>query len=400
MKICLDPGHGGYDSGAVGNGLLEKNLTLAICLELKPILEYNGISTILTRDGDYALGHLEGNLNGELRARVDIAEKNKVDLFVSVHINACGGNGTEILVVGKGGRAELAANKVLPYLVSAGSWANRGVKVQNVLVLRDTSMPAILTENGFIDSVADATKLKDPNFRKALAVAHAKGLCDYFGIQFKPEILYRVILDGKQTMALSSLDNAITEVKRAVESGQAIRGVVQRNTDGVIVFEYSLPKTRILGNETVTLTQCQKLMAKSNPNAPDIIHFYKEKGELLGIRWGLAVAQMFRETGFLRFGGVILAGQNNFAGIGPFGGESHGASFSTPEEGVLAHLEHLYAYASIVPLPVGLPKVDPRFDLVTRGSAPSWEDLNGRWAIPGTGYGEAIVNIYKEIATQ
>ena len=187
MKVCLDPGHGGYDPGTVGNGLQEKDITLDICLKLKPILEYNGISTILTRDGDYAPGHLEGDLKGELWARVDIAEKNKVDLFLSIHINSGGGAGEEILVTGLGGRAEIAANQVLPYLVQVGGWTNRGIKTQNVLVLKETSMPAILTENGFIDNATDAGKLKDPDFRQALAVAHTKGICDYFGLQYKEE---------------------------------------------------------------------------------------------------------------------------------------------------------------------------------------------------------------------
>lgn len=187
MKVCLDPGHGGYDPGAVGNGLQEKDITLDVCLKLKPMLEYNGISVIMTRDGDYAPGHLEGNLNGELQARVNIAEQGNVDLFVSVHVNSGGGTGEEVLVAGVGGRAEAAANKVLPYLVQAGGWYNRGVKTQNVLVLKKTSMPAILTENGFIDNAADTAKLKDPNFRQALAIAHAKGMCDYFGIQYKGE---------------------------------------------------------------------------------------------------------------------------------------------------------------------------------------------------------------------
>jgi len=403
MKICLDPGHGGYDPGAVGNGLREKDLTLAICLKLKPMLEHNGIITILTRDGDYSPGHLEGNLNGELRARVAIAEKNKVDLFVSIHINAGGGTGVEVLVVAKGGRAEVAANKVLPFLVSAGSWANRGVKTQNVLVLRETSMPAILTENGFIDNSLDANKLKDPNFLHDLAVAHAKGLCDYFGIQYKPDILYRVILDGKQTMALSSLDNAITEVKKAVDSGQAVYGVVQRTSDDTLVFEYRIPqtlKTLIMGKETITREQCQQFLSKINPGAPNIIPFYQLMGELLGIRWGYAVAQMFKETGYLKYGGVVLAEQNNFAGIGSLGDGAHGAVFATPEVGVLAHLEHVYAYASMDAVPAFFTKVDPRFDLVQRGSCPNWEDLNGHWAVPGTGYGEDIVRIYNEIAKQ
>lgn len=411
MILCIDPGHGGYDPGAVGNGLKEKDLTLDICLKLKSLLEYNGITSILTREADYAPGHLN-NLNGELSARVKIAEAAKADLFVSVHINAGGGTGVEVLISGTGGRAETAANKVLPYLVQVGGWRNRGVKTQNVFVLRETSMPAILTENGFIDHVTDALKLKDSNFRQSLAVAHAKGICDYFGVQYKepvsvqptPNVMYRVILDGVQTMALSSQEKAITAVKEAVDSGKSTKGIVQRTTDNVNVFEYQAPlaaqKTLIMGTETVTIEQCRQFLTKQNPNAPDVVPFYKRQGDRLGIRWGYAVAQMIKETGYLTYGGDVKAEQNNFAGIGAVGGGARGASFSTQEEGVLAHLEHLFAYASVNQLPIGIIKVDPRFDLVKRGSCPNWEDLNGHWSVPGNGYGEGVVKIYNEIAKE
>ncbi|EGW38250.1 N-acetylmuramoyl-L-alanine amidase [Desulfosporosinus sp. OT] len=429
MKVCIDPGHGGNDPGTEGNGLHEKDLTLDISLKLKPLLEYNGINAVLTREGDYSPGHLEGDHKGELRARVDIAEKSKVNLFISIHVNAGGGTGEEILIIAKGARAETAANTVLPYLVQVGGWANRGVKVQNVLVLRETSMPAILTENGFIDNSTDAMKLKDPNFRYALARAHAQGICDYFGIQYKDmmsptlkqDVMYRIIIDGKQVMALSSQENAIVEMKKLVDNGQASKGIVQRNTDGVNIFEYSksqdssinsgsqseTPKsqledrqTPIMGNETITVEQCQQFLLRYNSNAPGIIPFYKKYGELLGIRWGLAVAQMIKETGYLKFGGDVVPEQNNFAGIGAVGGGEQGAVFSSPEEGVLAHLEHLFAYASLDRLPVGVTKLDPRFELVKRGSCLNWEDLNGHWAVPGNGYGEDIVYIYGKMVSE
>lgn len=192
-KICIDPGHGGYDPGACGNGLQEKDITLDICLRLKPMLEYNGITVILTRDGDYAPNHLEHDLNGELSARVQIAENAKAELFMSVHINAGGGTGEEILVQHFGGDAKRCADIMIPLITQVGGWYCRGVKEQNVMVLRETSMPAILTENGFIDSPADTVKLKDPNFRQALAVAHAKGICSYFGIQYKEKEVIDVL---------------------------------------------------------------------------------------------------------------------------------------------------------------------------------------------------------------
>ncbi|KJS47024.1 MAG: hypothetical protein VR66_22040 [Peptococcaceae bacterium BRH_c23] len=159
-------------------------------------------------------------------------------------------------------------------------------------------------------------------------------------------------------------------------------------------------KTPIMGIETITIEQCRQFLIKHNPYAPDIVPFYKRQGDRLGIRWGYAVAQMIKETGCLKFSGDVKAEQNNFAGIGAVGGGSPGVSFSTQEEGVLAHLEHLFAYASFKLLPIGIIKVDPRFDLVKRGSCPNWEDLNGHWAVPGNGYGEGVVEIYDEIARE
>lgn len=224
FKVCLDPGHGGYDPGAVGNGLREKDITLGICLELKTLLEFNGISVVMTRDGDYAPGNFERDTNKELQARVDIANQNEVDLFASVHVNAGGGTGVEVLVSGMGGRAELAANKVLRWLDAIGDWPNRGVKAQNVLVLRRTSMPAILTENGFIDSVSDSNALKNQSFKHLLAVAHAKGICEHFGMVYEPLIVTPpsppVVADPDPDMYLtvrcriSKADQAIIDINK------------------------------------------------------------------------------------------------------------------------------------------------------------------------------------------
>lgn len=89
--------------------------------------------------------------------------------------------------------------------------------------------------------------------------------------------------------------------------------------------------------------------------------------------------------------------QNNFCGLGATGPNNPGARFETPREGVLAHLQHLYAYASTKPLPNGYLLVDPRFDLVDRGSATTWVGLNGKWAVPGTTYGQSILGLYRRM---
>lgn len=62
-----------------------------------------------------------------------------------------------------------------------------------------------------------------------------------------------------------------------------------------------------------------------------------------------------------------------------------------------AHIQHLYAYATTEPIPQERILYDKRFHLVKRGSAPHWEDLNGKWAVPGIGYGERIVELQKMV---
>lgn len=156
----------------------------------------------------------------------------------------------------------------------------------------------------------------------------------------------------------------------------------------------------ILGKETLTVEQCKQYLMKNNPNAPEVIEPYKKYGDILGIRWGYAVAQMMKETNFLKFGGDVKPQQNNFAGIGAVGGGMVGASFPSVEDGVLAHLEHLFAYATTASLPKGIAKIDPRFDLVKRGICPNIEDLNGHWAVLGVGYGESIISIYNRITAE
>ena len=85
-----------------------------------------------------------------------------------------------------GGRAQKLAGNLIGHLAREGSWSNRGVKTnQRWYVLVYTYMPAVLTENGFIDRASDAANLRNPAFRKKLARAHAKGVCDYFGVGYR-----------------------------------------------------------------------------------------------------------------------------------------------------------------------------------------------------------------------
>ena len=159
----------------------------------------------------------------------------------------------------------------------------------------------------------------------------------------------------------------------------------------------------IMGQAQVDAQRLRALLYRNNPNAPDLIDLYLEIGAKYGVRGDLAFCQAAKETGWWRFTGIVQPWQNNYCGLGANGvaatGDEdflvadpscicyeegvHGAIFATPEDGVEAQIQHLYAYATKKPLPEGTVLVDPRFKKVTRGIAPRWIDLGGKWAYPG-----------------
>lgn len=127
--------------------------------------------------------------------------------------------------------------------------------------------------------------------------------------------------------------------------------------------------------------------------------FYEE-ATAEGVRAEVAFTQCMKETGFLKYGGDVLPNQYNFAGIGATGAV-HGASFSNVRMGIRAQIQHLKAYGSISPLTN--PCVDPRFNLVKRGSAQyvEWlgikENPNGYGWATSKSYGHDIVSMVNSL---
>ena len=120
----------------------------------------------------------------------------------------------------------------------------------------------------------------------------------------------------------------------------------------------------------------------------DFAQLYLDLGRAEGVRGDIAFCQAVQETGYFRFGGQVQPYQNNYAGIGALDGATSGSAvFSSPPEGVLAQIQHLKAYGSTAAL--NCPKVDPRFHYVSRGCAPTWGDLTGKWASDSS-YGSKI----------
>lgn len=179
-KIYLDPGHGGTDPGTTGNGLQEKNVTLTIALKVRSILnrDYEGHSIRMSRTTDKTVS---------LAARTNEANRWGANLFVSVHINAGGGVGYEDFIYNGSVSNNTAAyrDKIHEEIIKQVDFTNRGKKRANFHVLRESRMPAVLTENGFIDNAGDAAKLKSNAYLDRIALGHANGIAQTLGLKKK-----------------------------------------------------------------------------------------------------------------------------------------------------------------------------------------------------------------------
>lgn len=183
MKICLDAGHNnsGWDTGAEGHGLREQDITWLIVKKLRELLENIGIDVILTRA--FKEQNLGMDVNSSLRKRVETCNFHNCDLFVSVHCNSAtsaSANGTENLVVSRGGEAEKLAKYIQAEIVEDLETENRGVKVSPLYVLKNTKCPAVLVETAFISNELDSLLLrfKHDDFAKSIF----SGICKYLDI--------------------------------------------------------------------------------------------------------------------------------------------------------------------------------------------------------------------------
>ncbi len=135
-----------------------------------------------------------------------------------------------------------------------------------------------------------------------------------------------------------------------------------------------------------------------NKGAATVKEFCKilyEEASFEGVCPEVLYAQVMKETGYLKYGNLVKAEQCNFGGIGATGPGHPGYTFSSVREGLRVQAQHLKAYATTEPLNNAC--VDPRFSYVSRGCAPKTIDLNGRWAVPGNGYGESLNAIVSDV---
>jgi N-acetylmuramoyl-L-alanine amidase len=176
FSVVIDPGHGGPDPGAIGiGGIRETDVVLEVSKIVEKLLSQKGVKVSLTRKNEVDL---------DLPPRVSFANKTNADIFVSIHANASRGkrrdiNGLETFYF-KGWRGRSLAKGIQKQIlrVSPGS-PDRGVKQGRFYVIKNTKMPAVLVEIGFLTGRLDARRLEKTTHRKRIAYAIAKGILEY-----------------------------------------------------------------------------------------------------------------------------------------------------------------------------------------------------------------------------
>lgn len=344
MKIIIDAGHGGSDPGAVAFGTFEKDLNIAFAEKLSDSLESKGyeVDRSLINDINYDSSEL-----------TSLIVQSQAQLCISCHNNAANGSARGLEVIYSIHSDGTLAKNIIERTANTGYMA-RSAYSRASLIYSDTDYYFIIRET----------------------YPDVETIIVEFGF-----------MDNSEDFELITSD----------EWQNTLTGVVADAVSGYIPISVEV-KTPILGETLVSAGKLKSALSDNNTEFDiSIVDEYLTTASLYGIRGDLAFCQCILETNWLKFTGDVKKEQNNFAGLGATGGGVSGTSFASVAEGVEAHIQHLYAYAATSDIPEGRTLVDPRFGYVSRGIAPNMEDLDGRWAVPGVGYGERIVSIMNTI---
>ena len=386
VTICLDPGHGGNDSGAVGvNNAYEKDLTLKIAQYCKQELEKYDCNVVMTRTGD---------TNPSLEDRANYAKSQGAQYLISIHLNSGSGYavGAEVYYPNTNWRPDISQNgrnvaqAIQNQLVSLGI-CDRGIKFRTIDtneypdpfryddgsvadyygIIRNAKyngLTGLIIEHCFINSVSDYNNYLNSDAKlQKLGVADANGIVSALGLSKK---------DAKTLITGATKTNVSQMVNYFINNGGTYDKFSKYGTqyDGV-------------------------LAQKGAANIEEFCQIFYEEAIAENIRPEVAFCQTMKETGFLQFGHDVKPDQCNFAGLGATGNGVAGNSFASVREGIRAQIQHLKAYATTDNLINTC--VDNRFGYVKRGSAPYVEWLGKKenptgdgWAT-GANYGTDIV---------
>lgn len=438
--IFLSAGHfltnsvGNDDPGAVAFGTTEAKEVIATRLEIEKIFDSQNIEYSSVPD-DLTLKQTIAWINNRSQPG---------DVAIEFHCNAFNGlaRGTEAFFVAGNDQRKAETQLLLKALLDEVPLLNdRGAKPDtesqhsSLAFCRNVDIASILLELCFIDNRNDLDLLQ--NHRSRFAKGIADGLIEWSGqtpsqsksLDF-PRINIRIDDQVSLQTGLLVNDNSYIPVDLVVQLGidssqfndalkirhgdvvyvkavelQKLNIAVAWDRDTKTVVLDSSPQENLQGAEFIMgvgrATQAQMeahldgVNREALQNFPDIAELYIEEAAKEGVNHDIAFCQMCLETGNLQFGNQVNANQNNFCGLGALDGGDEGASFNDVRTGVKACIQHLKAYGDDDAI-ADPPVVDPRFNLVGRGSATTVYDLAGKWASDPK-YGEKIITILKRV---
>jgi hypothetical protein len=332
----------------------------------------------------------------------------------------------------------LALVRRLPQLPNRGAKPDTSTGIGRITFCRDTTIPSILLEVGFLSNPDDRSLLQ--NRRRDMALGIADGLAAWSravsgnqptngsdttyasinininnqiygeqGILINSNAYIPIDLVDRLGIDLTTASNVRRVQYRGVVYVKAIElrdyniSVNWDNSTRSVILRSILPICpgqidKIMGHGNTSEVQLMMFLKANNENAlaqfPDLPKLYREEATIEGVNYDIAFSQMCVETNFLRFGSDLKPSQNNFGGLGGVGGSNEAATFSSARLGVRAHVQQLKAYASLEPLVQT--QVSPRFRFVIRGIAPLVGQLSGRWSAD-LNYGDRIMAVLKRL---
>lgn len=188
--IVIDAGHGGWDPGMVSNKIEEKDVNLQIAKKLQTFLEQGGATVIITRADD---SDLSQSKSGDMHTRRIIANASQADIFVSIHQNSFTNSnvkGAQVFYFNQSDNSQKLATLVQKHLIE---FVDPGNKFQakankNYFVLKQTEMPAVLVECGFLTNYNERKKLTSEEYQEKIAWGIYLGIVDYFRIEAEVEV--------------------------------------------------------------------------------------------------------------------------------------------------------------------------------------------------------------------
>jgi len=183
--VVIDPGHGGWDPGKAGNGGDdEKNINLVISENLKFLLELGGAQVVMTRYDDEAL---DKSKTEDMKKRKRIIGENDADIMISIHQNSFPSpavKGAQTFYYKNSEEGKLLAQCIQKALVEKADKENtrQAKENSNYYVLKNTSVPSVIVECGFLSNEEEEAKLNSNEYQQMIAWGIYSGIADYFAV--------------------------------------------------------------------------------------------------------------------------------------------------------------------------------------------------------------------------